>query len=76
MTRGRPLSSCHSVEVRVHLRLDPQLDADVIAFFSSIEKGQRANVLKAALRAGGIQSAGQFNSLDDEVSDPLDNLLL
>jgi len=76
MTRGRPQSPCPSVEIRVHLRLDPQLDADLIAFFSPVEKGQRANVLKAALRAGGIQSVGQCNSLDDETFDPLDSLLL
>lgn len=76
MKRGRPRSSRPSVDIQVHLRLDAQLDADLIAFFASIENGQRSNVLKAALRAGGIHSAGQVSTPEDDVYDPLDSMLL
>ncbi len=77
MARGRPASTNPAWECHIHLRLRAGEDDDLIAFLSNLPSRRRALALKAALRSGGMQSAGQSvdESLDDELLDAVDDFL-
>ncbi len=54
--RGRPQLEGELVEVFVHLRLRAGEDDDLITFFARMPPGCRSDMLKAALRAGGMSA--------------------
>jgi len=65
-----------SVKIVITLRLDPDLDADLLAWLSSIPKGERVKALKRALRSGGVTTASTDASEDNgEADEAADNIL-
>jgi hypothetical protein len=39
-------------DYRINLRLDPELDSDLISWLESVPRGQRSDVLRAIIREG------------------------
>jgi hypothetical protein len=52
--RGRRPNEIPSVRISLTGWLNPEFDADILAWLESIPKGQRMNALKTALRSGGM----------------------
>ena len=50
--RGRTPNAIRSVRISLTGWLQPEFDADILAWLASIPKGQRMNAFKAALRSG------------------------
>ena len=74
--RGRPKAVTENWDCQIHLRLHVGEDDDLIGFLSAIPMGRRALALKAALRSGGLQTAGFADeSLDDELAAAADEFL-
>jgi hypothetical protein len=49
----------------ISLRLDPDLDEDLIEWMRQLPKRERVKALKRALRSGGVNlSAGEANDVD------------
>ena len=65
-----------AIVVPIILRLRPETDADLLAFFASIPPRRRARAVKVALRQGGIdQAAAAVDPFSDEdVLDMLDQM--
>jgi len=75
--RGRPKSerAARARIIRIKMRLYPDEDDDLIAFFVTIPRGLRATMVKQALRSG-IQMVGETStSDDDELIDALESFL-
>lgn len=73
--RGRPRRN--SVRVNITLRLDPDMDADLIEWLLNIPLGERVKVLKRALRSGGLGvTTVMADDADDlEAQEAADNIL-
>lgn len=72
--RGRPRRG--SVRFTLTLRLDPELDADLLAWLQSLPKGERMKALKRALRSGGAALAATLDETDErEAQEAADNIL-
>ncbi|MEP0807625.1 MAG: hypothetical protein HRF47_19275 [Chloroflexota bacterium] len=71
--RGRPRRE--SVEIIIHLRLDPDLDADLLSWLQSIPRGERVKSLKRALRNGGVGTTTMDDEDDLDVQEAADNIL-
>ena len=73
-SRGRPHSeraaSAHLVQIK--LRLYPNEDDDLIAFFANIPPRLRAALVKQALRSGMGRSREQGTPEEDKLLDALD----
>ena len=73
--RGRPRNLLPSVHLAIAGWLHPEYDADIIAWFEAIPKGERTKALKTALRSGGLNlgtgnpgnEADQAQSAADEI---------
>ena len=52
--RGRPKNDQPSVHLAIAGWLHSQYDADIIAWYQAIPKGERMKALKTALRSGGF----------------------
>jgi hypothetical protein len=64
--RGRRPNAIRSVRISLTGWLNPEFDADILAWLVSIPKGQRINALKAALRSGGLgQGKPEAASIED-----------
>jgi hypothetical protein len=64
--RGRRKLEQPSVSFLIHLRLQEDLDQDLLQFLRTIPKRKMASAIKAALRAGGAQMTGNASDEDDE----------
>lgn len=73
--RGRPPLPEPVIEIYIHLRLRPGEDDDLLAFFERYPARRRATALKTALRAGGLQTAGSQDAVDDDDLSAVDGLL-
>lgn len=62
--RGRPRRG--SIRFVLTLRLDPDLDADLLEWLTSIPIGERVQTLKRALRSGGLGSSAAAEPEDDQ----------
>lgn len=72
--RGRPRKN--SVKVVITLRLDPELDADLLTWLLAAPPRQRAERVKHALRQGGMQSQpGEADHDDETTQETLENIL-
>jgi hypothetical protein len=73
---GRPKNAQRSVHLAIAGWLNPEYDADLIAWLESIPKGQRMQALKTALRSGGL-GANKDSERDsqDEIQSAADNIL-
>jgi hypothetical protein len=61
--RGRPQGN--SIRFDFTLRLDPDLDGDLLAWLQNLPKRERVKALKRALRSGGVNlSADESNDVD------------
>lgn len=70
--RGRPPKN--SVKIVITLRLDPELDADLLAWLQ--KSGNRAACVKRALRQGGMQSETRETARGEEDTlETLENIL-
>ena len=64
--RGRKPNAIPSVRIVISGWLQPEFDADILAWLASIPKGQRVNAFKTALRSGGmLQNAIPTKPEDD-----------
>jgi hypothetical protein len=64
--RGRKPNAIRSVRISLTGWLQPEADADILAWLVSIPRGQRMNALKAALRSGGLEKGkDQAAPMDD-----------
>ncbi len=71
---GRPPRG--SVRIEITMRLDPELDADLIEWLRSIPVGQRVKALKRALRSGGVALGAALDEQDDrEAQEAAENIL-
>ena len=52
--RERTPNAIRSVRIVLSVWLHPEFDADILAWLSSIPKGQRMNAFKTALRSGAM----------------------
>jgi len=74
--RGRPKNPERSVRIVLSGYLNPEYDADILAWLNAIPKGQRMNALKTALRNGGLEQEQSLTSnLSDESQSAADALL-
>ena len=74
--RGRPRNSQPSIRVAIAGRLNPEYDADILAWINAIPKGQRMSALKTALRNGGLAMGLSYQSdKPDEVQTAADDIL-
>ena len=74
--RGRPRNSQPSIRVAIAGRLNPEYDADILAWINAIPKGLRMNALKTALRNGGLAMELSCQSdKPDEVQTAADDIL-
>ena len=71
--RGRPRSNRKTQIVQVKLRLYPEEDDDLIAFFDSIPRRLRAAMVKQALRSGAPTVEENH---DEDLFDALDAFIL
>ena len=56
--------------------LNPEYDADIIAWLNSIPKGQRMNAFKTALRSGGLSLQDSLQTGEqDEIQAVADDIL-
>ena len=74
--RGRPKNPERSIRVVLSGWLNPEYDADILAWLNAIPKGQRMNALKTALRSGGLgQEQNPASTLPDESQNAANALL-
>lgn len=73
---ARPKLTCERLEVRVHLWLRSPDDDDLIQFFQALPLRERANALKIALRAGGIQPVLEAEAEESKIDDLVSDLLM
>ena len=77
--RGRPTLDSQDIErvlIRISLTLHEGEDDDLIDWFDSIPDGKRANLVKTALRQGGVTHQKEVEEMDELISDDyLDELL-
>ncbi|MEI7847077.1 MAG: hypothetical protein WCK35_14860 [Chloroflexota bacterium] len=74
--RGRPRNALPSIRVAIAGWLNPEYDADILAWLNSIPKGQRMNALKTVLRSGGLgQEQNTASTLPDESQNAANALL-
>lgn len=72
--RGRPRKN--SVKIVITLRLDPELDSDLLAWLQKPGPASLAARVKHALRQGGMQSQASETDHDDETTqETLENIL-
>lgn len=64
MGRGRPRRG--SVRFVLTLWLDPERDADLLAWLAGLPKGERMQAFKQALRSGGMRSPTMTADDDQE----------
>ncbi len=74
--RGRPRRTGEFVEIALHGHLWSGEDDDLLTFFKSIPPRKRWTAVKAALRAGGMQTvkAAELPD-DDELAAAVENFL-
>ena len=74
--RGRPKSerAARARIIRIKMRLYPDEDDDLMAFFAGIPRGLRAAMVKQALRSG-VQGSERASSNDEELFDALDSFV-
>lgn len=74
--RGRPKNPSASVHFAIAGWLHPEYDADILAWLKATPKGQRMNVLKTALRSGGLGPEQNFTAgAADEAQTAADDIL-
>jgi hypothetical protein len=74
--RGRPRNPQPSVRVAIIGRLNPEYDADILAWLNAIPKGERMNAFKTVLRGGGLGLGLAIENGDqNEVQSAADDLL-
>jgi len=74
--RGRPRNALPSIRVAIAGWLNPEYDADILAWLNSIPKGQPMNALKTVLRSGGLgQEQNTASTLPDESQNAANALL-
>lgn len=73
--RGRPRLSDRPVSIRIHLRLRPGEDDDLLAFFARHAPRRRATALKSALRAGSLSSGAAPTVADDALAEAVEGLI-
>jgi len=62
--RGRPQNTHPSVHLAISGWLHPEYDADIIAWYRAISKGERMKALKTALRSGGLDLETETSATD------------
>lgn len=75
MSRGRPRLTERPISVRIHLRLRPGEDDDLLAFFARYASRQRAVAVKGALRAGSLNSGATPTVADDALAEAVGGLI-
>jgi len=61
---GRPRRG--SVRFAITMRLDPEIDADLLEWLRGIPPGERVKALKRALRSGGVApGVGRLDEQND-----------
>lgn len=73
--RGRPRLADRPVSIRIHLRLRPGEDDDLLAFFTRYAPRQRAIALKSALRAGRLSAVTAPAVAEDILAEAVGDLL-
>ncbi len=74
--RGRPKNPEPSIRLAIAGWLNPEYDADILAWLEAIPKGQRMNALKLALRNGGLaRDQADVNQKPEETQAAADSLL-
>ena len=77
--RGRPTLDSQDIErvlIRISLTLYSGEDDDLIDWFDSIPDGKRANLVKTALRQGGVTHQKEVEEADELISDDFFSELL
>jgi hypothetical protein len=65
-----------SVRFVISMRLDPELDADLLEWLRNIPVGERVKALKRALRSGGVAPGASMEAQDDrEAQEAAENIL-
>ena len=75
MSRGRPRLTERPISVRIHLRLRPGEDDDLLAFFARYASRQRAAALKGALRAGSLNTGAAPAVAEDMLAEAVNDLV-
>jgi hypothetical protein len=73
--RGRRLNAIRSVRISLTGWLNPEFDADILAWLESIPKGQRMNALRTALRSGGMLHSNLPIEPEDDTLQIADEIL-
>lgn len=73
--RGRKKLEIPSISVLIHLRLQKNIDDDLIQYILSIPNGKRASAVKSALRSGGIRIVENNDESENELSKSIDDFL-
>jgi len=75
--RGRPPLDYEPVIIQIgDLRLHPEHDADLIAFFARVPRRQRIIAIKAVMRTGGLTAiAANLKDEDAELTDAAGDFL-
>lgn len=73
--RGRPRLADRPISIRIHLRLRPCEDDDLLAFFACHAPRQRATALKSALRAGRLSAVAAPAVAEDMLAEAVGDLL-
>lgn len=65
-----------SIKIVLTLRLDPELDADLLEWLRTLPRGERVRALKRALRHGGGLNIENADIRDDqEAQEAAENIL-
>jgi hypothetical protein len=75
MARGRPKNQTRTVRIAIAGWLHPEYDADILAWWQSVPKGERMAALKTALRSGGMGQDTPALSETDEIQRAADEIL-
>ncbi len=76
LKRGRPANPQPSIRIVLSGWLHPERDADILAWWTAIPKGQRMAAFKTALRSGGmasetLEAAGDLQEATQDADDIL-----
>jgi hypothetical protein len=73
--RGRKPNAIPSVRIVISGWLQPEFDADILAWLASIPKGQRVNAFKTALRSGGMLQSPILTKPEDDSQQAANEIL-
>ena len=73
--RGRKPNAVPSIRFMLSGWLNPEFDADILAWLESIPKGQRMNAFKTALRSGGMLQGNSPVEIEDDTQQAANEIL-